>query len=71
MDARNLVNCGNHWGVLVAFLWLVHSIFEYFIGKTDKTKAASTWELIFFIVASSIALIIKKKNGKNDSEKVS
>jgi len=67
MDARNLVNCGNHWGVLVAFLWLVHSIFEYWVGKTDKVKAGSTWELLFSVIMMAVILILRRfKNGKQD-----
>lgn len=58
--------CGNHWAAIVAAIWLVHSIFEYWIGKTSKTKASSLIELAVTAGLSLIVLLLKR--GDRDGE---
>lgn len=42
-----MIQCdANHWTVIVAFIWLCHSILEAWLGKTDKVKSGSVIELI-------------------------
>jgi len=59
----------NHWTAIVAFLWLGNSIFEYWIGKTDKTKAASTWELLFVTIVSIGLFLSRRNDGKGTIER--
>lgn len=51
----------NHWTVLTLGLWLAHSIFEAWLGKTPKVKAASTWELLLTGVVAITVLLSKRK----------
>lgn len=53
----------NHWSAIIAFCWLLHSLFEYYLGKTDKVKSSSTIELIATGLAAIFIWYWKKKNG--------
>lgn len=64
------INCGSNWSLAIAGLWLLHSIFEAWLGKTDKTKAASTWELLFSVTLMLATIIIRRfyeYSGRNNS----
>lgn len=53
----------NHWTALVAGLWLAHSGFEFWLGKSQKVKAASTWELL---LTGAVALLVLMNRRKKD-----
>ncbi len=67
MDAGQIINCQNHWGAIIAALWFCHSVFEYWIGKTTKLKAASTLELVFsFVIMFGLFLLRRNKDAKSN-----
>jgi hypothetical protein len=51
----------NHWAVILSGLGLLHLIFEYWLGKTTKTKANSTLELVIIAAAIVVAFLWKVK----------
>lgn len=58
------MNCEpNHWAVIMAGIGLVHMVFEYWIGKTQKVKSSSFLELVFTGIAMVAVLILRRKNG--------
>jgi len=68
MDHGQILNCSNHWGAIVALLWFLHSIFEWWIGKTDKVKSSSTWQLLFSVILMGVTLILRRnENAKSTS----
>lgn len=51
--------------VTVVFLILyyaVYSLFEYWLGKTNKIKANSTVELVLTVVAAAATLFLRRKD---------
>lgn len=68
MDAGQALNCHNHWGAIIAFIWLIHSVFEYWLGKTNKTKAASTWELLFSVAIMFVLFLLRRKKNAKSSD---
>jgi len=66
MDGWPILNCSNAngYGVAIAALWFCHSLFEWWLGKTEKTKASSSWELIFSVIMMLALIILRRfKNG--------
>lgn len=50
------------WKLLLIFAcWTAHAVAEYWLGKTEKTKAGSVVELLL-LGATAIALFWRKKN---------
>lgn len=47
-----------------AIAYALFSLWEYWLGKTEKTKANSTWELAGYLVKSTIQKLIKEKEEK-------
>lgn len=51
----------NHWAVILSGLGLLHLVFEYWLGKTTKTKANSTIELVLIAAVTVTAFLWKVK----------
>lgn len=48
MDEVLIPNCdADLKSIIILCLWFGHSVFEYWLGKTRKVKACSTWDLVF------------------------
>lgn len=52
---------GNHWGAVIAVCWLLHSVLEAWLGKTEKTKSGSMVELIIRGLVSVAGLILRRR----------
>lgn len=51
------------WTLTVGFVG--YALFEYWIGKTKRTRANSTVELIIILTMAVVAMIAKLKGNKN------
>lgn len=47
------------WAALAAFLWLIHLILEYWLGKTQRTKAGSVVEVVIMALVTVVLLVSK------------
>lgn len=59
-------NCPTWPAAIVAVVWLIHLVFEYWIGKTEKVKSASVLELVITVMAMGAMYFLRRdKNGSN------
>lgn len=55
-------SCQHPWLALVVTLfWLAHSWVEYWLGKTDRFKANSMWEIVLTGVAALFVILFKRR----------
>lgn len=58
---------GNGWDAVIAALWLAHTLFEYWLGKTQRTKSGSVVELVITGIVGLIVLMAHRRK-RGDSE---
>lgn len=52
------------WGAVTAGLMASQALLEYWLGKTDKTKAASTVELLMTLLSRMVSWVLLRRKGK-------
>lgn len=60
---------GNGWGAVIAGFWLAHTLLEYWLGKTQRTKSGSVVELVITGVVGLVVLMAqRRKTNGNPTE---
>ncbi len=68
---QGCIGNANIYTAIVAACWVLNLILERWLGRTDRVKAASTFDLIVSGVVIVAALISRKGNKDGISSKAS
>jgi len=62
------MSCPQSWIAITAFIGLLTSILEYWLGKTEKVKSGSILELVFSAIMMIVLIIIRRFYAKSTSD---